>query len=56
MKKGYKKIGTTSFQIEAIKKMKLKGFKETYGNILEGQDLEKTYNEITGSSQNADLG
>lgn len=45
---GYKKVGNTSFQVEAIKKMKLKSFKETYGKVLEGQDLEKVYEEVTG--------
>lgn len=45
---GFKKVGNTSFQVEAIKKMKLKGFKETYGKILKGQDLDKVYEEVTG--------
>lgn len=52
MNKGYKKVGNTSFQVEAIKKMKLKGFKETYGKVLPGQDLDKVYSEITGSKPN----
>ncbi len=43
-----KKIGNTSFQEEAIKKMSLKDFKGLYRNVLVGQDLDKIYSEITG--------
>ena len=53
MEKGYKKVGNTSFQVEAIKKMKLKGFKETYGKVLQGQDLDKVYQEVTGDTSNS---
>lgn len=44
------KIGNTSFQEEAIKKMTLKEFKGTYKDILKDQDLEKTYRQITGNA------
>lgn len=53
MGKGYKKVGNTSFQVEAIKKMKLKGFKETYSKVLVGQDLDKVYQEVTGDKPNS---
>lgn len=42
------KIGNTSFQVEAISKMKLKDFKKTYEGILPGQDLGKIYEKVTG--------
>lgn len=48
--KGFKKVGNTSFREEAIKKMSLKDFKNTYKDILKGQDLDKVYKEVTGSS------
>jgi hypothetical protein len=44
-----KKIGNTSFNEESIKKMTLKDFKETYKDIIKGQDLGKIYKEVTGS-------
>lgn len=43
-----KKVGNTSFQVEAISKMKLKDFKKTYEKVLPGQDLDKVYEEVTG--------
>ena len=48
------KIGNTSFNIEAVKAMKLKGFKETYSKIkaFEGKDLDALYAEITGQNGN----
>lgn len=45
-----KKVGNTSFQEEAIKKMSLKQFKEVYKDILKGQDLDKVYQEVTEST------
>ena len=42
-----KKVGNTSFQEESIKKMSLKEFKDTYKDILKGQDLEAVYKEVT---------
>lgn len=45
-----KKVGNTSFQEEAIKKMSLKQFKEMYRDVLKGQDLDEVYNEVTGKS------
>ena len=55
-KDNVKKIGNTSFNIEAVKAMKLQGFKNTYGKVkaFEGKDLDALYKEITGS--NADVG
>ncbi len=50
-----KKIGNTSFQVEAVSKMKLKDFKETYKDLLKGLDLDKVYKEITGKN-GGDLG
>jgi len=41
-------VGNTSFREEAIKKMSLKEFKETYKGILKGQDLKEVYQDITG--------
>ncbi len=51
-----KKMGNTTFNIEAVKAMKLSGFKATYGKLkaFEGKDLDAMYKEITGSS--ADVG
>ena len=51
---GYKKVGNTSFQVEAIKKMKLKGFKETYKEVLKGQDLDKVYEEVTSTKASSE--
>ena len=47
-------IGNTSFNIEAVKAMKLKGFKDTYSKVkaFEGKDLEALFTQITGSSGN----
>lgn len=45
-----KKVGNTSFQVEAVSKMKLKDFKNTYKDVLKGQDLDKVYKEVTGST------
>lgn len=47
----HKKIANSSFHIETVKSMKLKGFKETYSKVkaFEGKDLDKLYNDITGS-------
>lgn len=45
-----KKVGNTSFQEEAIKKMTLKQFKNTYEGVLKGQDLGKVYSKVTGKS------
>jgi hypothetical protein len=42
------KIGNTSFREDAISKMTLKQFKDTYKGALNGQDLEETYSKITG--------
>lgn len=41
------KIGKTSFHEESIKKMSLKSFKDTYKNILKGEDVEEVYKKIT---------
>ena len=55
-KENVKKIGNTSFNIEAVKAMKLNGFKATYGKLpaFEGKDLDALFKEITGS--NTDVG
>ena len=44
-----KKVGNTSFHVDTVSKMKLKDFKDTYGKVLKGQDLDKVYKEVTGS-------
>ena len=48
MKGESKKIGNSSFNVGAVKKMGLARFKETYKVILKNQDLEAVYYEITG--------
>ena len=48
------KVGNTSFRVEAIKKMKLKDFKDTYKDLLKGQDLDQVYSDVTGSAVPAD--
>lgn len=41
------KIGNTSFNVEAIKKMTRQQFEKTYAEILKGQDLKSVYEQIT---------
>jgi hypothetical protein len=43
-----RKIGNTSFREEAIKKMTLKEFRDTYTGLLKGQDVKKAYEDLTG--------
>lgn len=43
-----KKVGNTSFQIEAIKKMSFKQFDDTYSKLLKGASTKEAYEEITG--------
>ena len=50
---GFKKVGNTSFRVEAIKKMNLKDFKATYAKILKGQDLDAIYKEVTAAPAEA---
>ncbi len=49
-KSPYKKVGNSSFHVETIKSMKLKGFKETYSKVkaFEGKNLDALFTEITG--------
>ena len=53
-KSNIKKVGPSTFDVAAVKSMKLKGFKEVYSKhkVFEGVDLEALYNEITGSGGN----
>lgn len=53
MNEEYKKIGNTSFRVEAIKKMALKDFKSTYKGLGSDSDLEEKYEAITGKSVKA---
>jgi hypothetical protein len=45
------KIGNTSFNKGAIKKMGKKRFLATYKNLLKGVDLEEAYHLITGRAK-----
>lgn len=45
--KKHVKVGNTSFHKESIKKMSQKQFKDTYKNVLKGQDQDAIYKEVT---------
>ncbi len=42
-------IGNISFNISAVKKMKLAEFEKTYKPFFQGQDMDKIYNRVIKS-------